>query len=376
MAAKKLTVETVNQRLRAAKIPLELVCSKVHGNLKLRGWFPEKPEAGRAGVRRQYYRLDARNNPAGLEWAEAEAHRIAALLAQGRFTWDKPEDKSSSCGYWVEKFKGQWLKSQEGTPEQIDLRWRENYWYPAYKWLPANLDLTASRLEAISQRWKANSRSRQKGCQLLQRLADFAGVDSDIGKSAGGYGVGSVQREIPSDSEIEAAIDAIPSRPWQWIAGMMAAFGLRPHEAFLCSLEWREVRGVRFLVASVEAETKTGRRDAVALPARWVERWNLGEVERPSVTATLNKVYGSRTSHQFARYKMPFTAYALRHAWNLRAALDKDLPVAIASQFLGHSIGVNQAIYQRHISEARAIEGYLEAEFRGQRKGQGVDDAP
>jgi hypothetical protein len=111
--------------------------------------------------------------------------------------------------------------------------------------------LTAHLLDEVSDHWKSNTRSRQIACQKFQRLADFAGIASKVKDRQGDYRLSNVQRVIPDDKDIIAAIDGMKNKAWQWIAAMMATYNLRDHEAFLCDIEWRDYDGQRWLVALV-----------------------------------------------------------------------------------------------------------------------------
>jgi integrase len=363
MGRKALTVEAANKRLEAAQIGLRLF--QRGEKLSLRGTLPPRPGSKKDRPSQQLIRLGVYANPAGIEFAEAEAYRLGALLAQKRFDWRDldadPNEKSDTCESWIERFKKDWLKQQEGDEEAISVRWREQFWYPAFKWLPPNAKLTAHLLDEVSDHWKPNTRSRQIACQKFQRLADFAGIASTVRERQGDYRLSNVQRVIPDDKDIIAAIDGMKNTSWQWIAAMMATYNLRDHEAFLCDVEWRDYDGQRWLVALVPDGTKTGRRETFPLPPEWVDRWELWEVRRPSVTVRVNKDYGDRTSTAFQRAKMPFPPYSLRHAWSLRAALWLELPTAVASQFMGHNPNVNLGTYQKHISKERAAQSYFAA---------------
>ncbi|MEL7494310.1 MAG: hypothetical protein AAGJ95_10165 [Cyanobacteria bacterium J06554_11] len=356
----------INDELAAAGMPVTLEASEKRGSLVLRGTFPPKPRSKKQRPHQQRLRLHSYDTPAGLEYAKAAAFRVGAQLLRNEFEWPlEPDDEDrsrSTVGYWVERFKQRWLETQTGESVAIDKRWRENYWYPCFKHLDPARKLTSPYLELFARKqWRPDSRSRQRGVQLLQRLTEMAGIDADFSKHKGKYNPKNVVREIPTDLEIESAIDGIKNRDWQWIAGMMAAYNLRDHEAFLCSVEWRRYRDADWLVALVPDDTKTGRRAVMPLPREWVERWKLYEVKRPNVTAILNKDYGDRVSTQFKRMEIPFQAYSLRHAWNVRAALDAKMPTAVAAQMAGHDPGTNLRVYQKHIGEARAVEAYLEA---------------
>lgn len=363
MGRKVLTVDAANQRLDAAQMGLRLY--QRGEKLSLRGTLPPRPDSKETRPKQQFITLGVYANPAGIEYAEAEAFRLGALLAQKRFDWREVEpdtkENSETCQAWIDRFQQDWQKQQEGDEDAIALRWREQFWYPAFKWLPPTAKLTSHLLDDVVDRWKPNSRSRQVACQKLQRLADFAGIESKVRDRQGDYRLSNVERIIPNDDEIIAAIDGMKNKSWQWVAAMMATYNLRDHEAFLCEVEWREYDGQRWLVALVPYGTKTGKRETFPLPPEWVDRWQLWEVRRPTVTARMNKDYGDRTSTAFQRAKMPFPPYSLRHAWSLRAALWLELPTAVASQFMGHNPNVNLGTYQKHISKERAAQTYFAA---------------
>jgi integrase len=366
MPQNSLTIDAINERLKAAKVGVRVYARGARQEkLSLRAVLPPKPGSKRQKPYQQYLSLDVYANPTGLKFAEAEAKRIGGLLAQKRFEWDmvtQEADRSKeTCSYWVERFRQNWLKSQTGDKQEIELRWKEQFWYPAFKWLTPERKLTADLLEQTTRTWKPNSRSLQIGCQKLQRLADFAGIECDLKSKRGNYNPNKVVRNIPPDEQIISAIDAIKNRGWQWIAATMATYGLRDHEAFLCEIVYRDYGGKPWPVALVPDTTKTGSREVFPLPLSWVERWDLLNITKPNIAVRLNKDYGDRTSTQFSRYKIPFRPYDLRHAWNIRAALDLGLPTAVAAQMAGHSATLNLGTYQKHISKVRVAQAYFEA---------------
>ena len=362
----KLSVESINLSLADAGMPVTLEATAGRGKLRLRGTFPPKPGSNRKKPYQQRLSLNTYDTPEGLEYAKAEAFKVGAQLLRHEFQWPAPEIEQdaleSTAGYWIGKFKAQWLETQTGSREALDKRWRENYWYPCFKHLDSSRKLTTAYLGIVANnQWRPNSRAKQKGVQLLGRLADMAGVDFDPSQFKSGYNPNKVKREIPTDDQIETVIDSIKNRKWQWVAGMMATYGLRDHEVFVCQLEQRIFKNRAVLIALVPEDTKTGSRPVLPLPEMWVKRWRLDDVDKPKVTAVINKDYGDRVSTQFQRMKIPFPAYSLRHAWNIRAALQAELPTAVAAQLAGHDPGTNLRVYQKHIGEARAQEAWLKA---------------
>ncbi len=229
--------------------------------------------------------------------------------------------------------------------------------------MPAEAKLTGELLIRVAEKaTKANSRSRQIYCQEFRRLAEFAKIEVDLSPYVGSYSPKSAKQDIPTDEEIAAAIDRIQNPQWRWIAGMMATFGLRDHECWLCSVEWRERSGkAPLLLVRVEGETKTGAREVLPFHPEWVDRWKLNEVQRPQVTMKWLKDYSDRCSKAFKREGVGFTPYTLRHAWCIRASVFYRLPLPVAAAMAGHSPSVHLATYNRWISAAQHQSAYDEA---------------
>ena len=357
----KLTVEAINQRLKAGLIGLSVL---QRGNrLYLRGTFPPKPGSGKIRPHQQTLALGVYANPAGLEFAEARAKELGALIAQQRFSWvgiEGDRQERDTVRVWVEAFRLYALKNLiSATGEEADLVWREQWWYPALKKLDQNAVLTEHAIVKAAQSTRANSRSRQVACQKLKRFAEFAGIEVDMKPYLGDYNPRDVKRDVPSDADIAAAIDIMPNPEWQWVAGMMACYGLRDHECWFARLYPEERDGRMVWLCRVE-DGKTGGRDSIPpLPPQWVERWRLHEGRPPDLTVKNNKQYGDRTGRAFKRQGVGFSPYSLRHAYAIRAALRYGFPTAIAAKWLGHDPSVYLSTYQRHISGAQAMDAFF-----------------
>ena len=127
----------------------------------------------------------------------------------------------------MEAFRGyafQELISKTG--EKAELDWKEHFWYPAYSKLDPRADLCAESIIQAMQRTKANSYSRQVCCQKMRKLAECANITVDFKPYQGSYNPRNIERTIPKDEEIEAAIDAMKNPQWPWIAAMLATHGL------------------------------------------------------------------------------------------------------------------------------------------------------
>lgn len=102
-------------------------------------------------------------------------------------------------------------------------------------------------------------------------------------------------RNLPADEVIVAVIDALPAA-WQWVAGICATYGARPHEALL--------------MASVESNGlvvirggKTGARQGLPLPKAWIERWELQVKRLPAINLDRDhRTVGSQLGVALRRY--------------------------------------------------------------------------
>jgi len=364
MTRGKLTLEAVNERLRGGRVGVSV---EQKGNrLYLRATLPPKPGSKQTKAHQQYIALSIYANSAGLQKAEAEARRVGALLACKEFAWEpylhRTSNSSDTCGYWIERYKKYYLetKLQVDDPKQGELLWLRRCYYPALCRLPENDELTASAIIAAAQYSKPNTRSRQIACQVLQRLAKFAGVEVDLKPYIGNYSSKKVVREIPTDEEILTNVDRFTLVSWRYLYGLMATYGLRDHEVFHTELEWRESpQGGKFLVARVK-DGKTGAREVYPFYPEWVERWKLDTMNLPRLTARINQDYGERIARAFKRVEMPFTPYDLRHAYAIRISVVFKLPVAVAAAYMGHSPTVHWQTYNRWISQEQHQRVYEE----------------
>lgn len=362
MGRRKMTLEAVNERLNAARIGLAVV--QRGKKLSLRGTLPPKPGSGKVKPHQQRVVLDIYANSAGLEHAEAKALEIGALIAQKRFSWAEIESEridSESCGAWIEAFKKYAFQNLiNSSDEQAELDWKNRFWYPAFSKLDQSADLSPEAIIKAVQKTKANSRSRQVCCQRMNKLAEFAGISVDLKPYRGSYSPKDVERHIPKDEEIEKAIDAMFNPQWQWIAAMMATYGLRDHECWFAELVEVERQG-RIIWMCQISDGKTGGRGPIPpINPEWFERWKLSDQRPPVLTVKTNKQYGDRTGRAFKRQKNPHQPYSYRHAFAIRATLKYGFPTAVVAKWMGHEPSVFLQIYQKHITASQATDAFFE----------------
>lgn len=338
-------VAKLNQWLKDSLIPVYV---KLEGKtLALQATLPPKP--GKTGKKRQQkIYLGIKANPDGIKRIRSEAQKLGSFITLGTFSWDLylPESelivKPKTSQQLIEEFREWYSRSHKIK----DLTWRES-WGRTFDRLPQNAPLTEAAILGVILGTEPHTRTRELTCQRLQKLADFAGVKVDLSSYRGEYSDRELKpRRIPTKFEIEYWRDKIPNDGWQWIYGVLASFGLRPHEAFFCEFDRKDRYCLKIL------EGKTDHRTAMAIHPEWVEEWNLNKIVRPSVTGRTYRDYGQRCYRQFQRYKIPFQPYDLRHAGAIELSVVRRLPVTVAASFLGHSPIVHQSTYHRWISES------------------------
>ncbi|MDX2240172.1 MAG: site-specific integrase [Leptolyngbyaceae cyanobacterium bins.302] len=331
-----------NGRLKSDHVGVAI---ETKGNkLVLRATFPPKPGSERDSSFQQRLFIGYSFNPAGLKLAEKEARKIGGLLQSEEFDWKpyiKEKAASSTVAEWVEQFEADYFTRRERNPQSLTT-WKDDY-LKVFRRLPENKALTTSLLKEAIANTEPDTRTRKRYVDILSRLAEFAGLQVDFSNLRGNYSPKKVQpRDLPTDEVISQWWEKIPNPAWQRAYGLIAAYGLRPHEVFKCSFEaMPELR--------VLDETKTGYRPVYPFYPEWLERWKLTEGELPQCTGRNNTDLGRRVSHAFTRYGIPFCPYDMRHAWAVRT-IHYGLPDTLAAKQMGHSVQVHTELYHAWLS--------------------------
>jgi hypothetical protein len=334
----------LNDRLKFSDIPVRV---RLKGrNLALRATLPKKP--GEGSGRKQYdISLKIPRTRDGLKRAEREANILAQRMADGSFEWSQyatgPNDdplQSKPISQWIAELKPHYFATQrrgKNGKQITDETWRVQ-WGSTFRKLPQSEPLTAGLLLAAVLSTGEGTAIREKTCQRLQHLANFAGIQIDLSLYDVGYE--SPPRDIPEDDLILDWHDRIPNADWRWVFGMMATFGLRPHECFDCKF-------LDPLTVQVGTQTKTGERQTKAIPPEWVDRWKLLDGTPPPGKTRTPVQRGTSVSKQFRRYEVLMQPYDLRHAWAIRTSVVNGIPLATAAQWMGHSVTTHTRIYQK-----------------------------
>ncbi|MBD2159566.1 site-specific integrase [Limnothrix sp. FACHB-1083] len=332
-----------NGRLKRDKVKCSIVL--IRGLLSLQATLPPLPDSLSTEFKQRKIALGAPCTTEGVSYAERRARELGRSLRDGSFNWGdwRPKFRRSSpgdtCGEWIDRFEQDYWQRRPKNPKSLTT-WRYDY-QKVFDRLPAAAPLTAETLKALVLSTEPDSRTRQRTVRILQALAKFADLAIDLKPYQGGYSIHhAAPRDLPTDREIEAAFDRIPSKPWRWVFGTIAAYGLRPHEVFHLKLAYPPRLDV--------LDGKTKSRIAFPLLPEWFDRWDLATILLPKCSGRNNTDLGNRVTHAFKRYGVPFPPYYLRHAWAVRAI--GQLDVSLAAQQMGHSLEVHARVYQHWIS--------------------------
>jgi integrase len=278
-------------------------------------------------------------------------------LRLGLFDWGRYIEVKVSpgaTGDMLERFENHHWDSRERNARTMDT-WKVNYATVFSKLNPA-AGLTEEALVELVRGTKPSTRNRLRYALALGALARFAGLpDGAIKALRGNYGaVSTIAREIPSDDEIEAQWHPIKPHWLRWAYGMLATYGLRPHEIY--RLDTSLMVGYLHPIRVLE-DSKSGPRLVYPNPPAWVDKFNLLKPVMFKSTLESNRDMGKRITTGFKTHHVPFPPYHLRHAWAVRAVRG-GMDSTMAARMLGHSLVVHNRTYQRWITEADVREGY------------------
>lgn len=181
---------------------------------------------------------------------------------------------------------------------------------------------------------------------VTQQIAKFSKVKYDPTPYRGNYSPKRPQpRDIPTDAEIRDYWGSIQNPGWRYIYGLIATYGLRPHEAFF--VDFDQLRADNRVLWVLRG--KTGARRVWAFHPEWFEQFDLKNPVLPGVT--LDRSH-SKIGHSVTRYfwelGIPHKLYDVRHAWAIRT-LEYGLEDALSARQMGHSVEVHCDIYQQWI---------------------------
>ena len=333
-------LESVNARLKAGKVGVAI---EQRGNkLYLVATLPPKPDSGRSRPYQQRIALGFNATNAGFRQAEIEAKKLGVQLIEGTFRWDKPVNEYTVLDA-ISSFEKEYFGTR-GVNEQTKTTYR-NYAH-AFKLLPSNEIITVELMIQAIKTTEPNTRSRQLTARSMAMLAKHLELNLDISKLKGNYSLKSVNpKELPTDKEIQDSINLLSYYPYRWVYGMLATFGLRPHEVFHVDHETLLNKGICSVLRG-----KTGEGLVWPLYPEWLDYFDLKNIALPNTKAINNRDLGLLISRGFNRARIPFSPYALRHCW-ARRAIEMGLDSQLAAKQMRHSHHVHTTVYSAWIDE-------------------------
>jgi integrase len=343
----KSKIDQANTRLKLAKVGVQICVTGER--LWLRATLPPKPTSRKVCSHQQRISLGVRNSPAGLQYAEREARKIGALLDCKEFDWTpymkalKP--KAETVRDWVNQLHADYFSRRKETHKTLTT-WKGDY-QRSFSKLPQDQVLTAELLKTVLKKTEPDSKTRKRLAMAFGALAKFAGIDFDPKPLAGNYSPKKVTpRDLPTDEMIAEAYHSLHNPCWQWVYGMLACYGLRPHEVF--HLDYAQLRQGNEIVSVLDG--KTGSRLVWPFYPEWFEQWSLTDVKVPDIQLDRSNTSIGRSCCHYFSGKLSFKLYDLRHCWAIRT-LEFGLDVTLAAQQMGHSVQVHSEQYHAWITE-------------------------
>lgn len=305
---------------------------------------PRDAPAGAEGVDWKRTRLALRldDTPANRKVAQRRLLELRRQLDHGEFRWE----------FWSEASGGiSWREAINRLYRQKVIlgRTSENTWAINYMGRLKQIDpgslCTTDSIEKALVRYPRQSCSYKEMFYLLKHIAKLASVSfPEVPVPTYSHAAAPV---VPGDEEIVAVVERADAAAG-WYLGMMATFGLRPHE----------IAGAQLLERGrlkVAGGTKTGERTVVACPQEWVDRFDLanrrlrqyqprGGDWRPDTDARWLWA-------QLKGLGVSWRPYALRHAyagrlWRLGGSR---LDLYTAARLMGHSPMQHARTYRAHV---------------------------
>ncbi len=358
MAPRDPYLARINRALRDLGSTVSLEISPAGGRIRLRASLP-MPEGGW----KQRRITTAFPYPSGVDQARQLAEELGRDLELHRrgleafpfSRWLQPtrthgEASSGISGQEAVSRTETWWQQQRRRGPSADVTWRTTYAGPLRPLL-RQADVTIDTLRALVESKPMGSCIRRKAGLAATAVAQALEMGNEAVAELRALGKGysplkdAAPRNLPSDEVIIDVIDGLPSG-WQWVAGICATYGARPHEALLMA----EVASNGLVVIR---GGKTGPRQGLPLPKTWIERWDLPNKRLPAINLDRDhRTVGMQLGVALRRHEAPFLPYDLRHAWAVRAIHNPQISPSLAAKSLGHSLMVHTSLYQRWFDSA------------------------
>lgn len=336
-----------------------------NGRLYLLGRFPAKD--GSAATKQYKITLQLDDTPANRKLANRKLARAEKDLTSGRWDWADwtVQQKPRGGPTWRDAIRLLYEKKVT-LGRTSESTWHVNY-MGTLKLMPQDEAITTDGLAAALVRYDRRQYTYKKLYYLLKDIATLTGVPFPrVGIPLDGRR--DTPLDVPSDPEI---IDWVlnAGEPYRWYFGVMATYGLRPHECDDCRL----IEGNGTLLVQVDDETKTGYRTAIPVEQSWVDLFRLRDrTQRPTSTRNADRNDATSVWLNARRLKLSiqWRPYALRHAYAGRLWREggSELTIDTAAKIMGHSVKEHLETYRRWIDPNQIAAAAISAIERNQAK--------
>jgi len=320
----------------------------------LRATLPPRPGSARLRPYQQRIALQIQELPANKQRIRAAVKRLEYELSTGTFEWsawgveeDRPA-KAETLRELLAAFEQHMLATRDLRARSFD----NNYGQTLLRCLPNDRVPTCEDMRAALLRYEKNSSTRRMLHLACRLLAEYMELPCDIADLTGSYSARMVEPiELPSDDYIVAFIDGLSRPDLRYCCGLMAAYGLRPHETWQAQVDASTLR-LRVV------DGKTGARVVAPLLREWVDRWDLTTATFPAWTIKKPKDMQSRLYEALVvRRGFSHRLYVLRHCY-ARRMFEAGVPVPIGAKLMGHSEPVHTRTYQRWVEEETVLGAF------------------
>jgi integrase len=317
-----------------------------HGRLYLLARVPRRD--GQPGLQQSRIALRLDDTPVNRRVAAKQLATLERQLADGSFEWSYWLDDAAGLT-WREAIK-RLHRARVELGSTSEATWQINY-LGRLRQIPPGSACTTESMAATLQRYDRNSCSYRELFYLLRHMAKLVGVPFPEVPTPSYRDAAPVA--VPTDDEIVAWVEG--AGPAAWYFGMMATYGLRPHEVEGAVLIDRDY-------CQVADATKTGFRTVVPVPREWVERFQLHDRRlRPThegVAHDRSEAVAKWLWKELRRLGLHWRPYALRHAYagRLWKQGGSRLDIYTAARLMGHSAAQHARTYRAHIQPSQVAE--------------------
>ena len=341
------------------------------GRLYLSGYFPKK--SGETGTQQYKVTLQLEDTPAGRKEAERYLKKAEKQLKANQWNWDEwkinksATDNSGSDAPITWQVAIRKLHRKKVTFGRCaETSWHVNY-MGTLKLMPMEEVVTTEAIEAQLTRYVRDTYTYKKLYYLLKDISTLSGVPfPEVGIPL--YSRSTSVYEIPDDQLIIDWVLNSPE-PYRWYFGMMAAYGLRPHEIDECKM----VESNDLLLVQVPDKTKTGYRTVIPCSEDWPTLFRLTErTTRPESgrDPDRNDTTSVWLNRMRSKQKIAYKPYMLRHAYAARLWREggSELTIDTAAKLMGHSVKEHMETYRRWIDPNQIAVAAVEAIRRNKAK--------